>query len=519
MKQTFDNLKITNRLLSTEAQNRGWDIEVFYTTLGSPQTVIRAEKDGKEFVYSSTITSLTPTCGFLVAEDKYLTYSILKSANISTPESIMIPGEIEDFSEAEAFLEKHGRVIVKPTCTNHGDGITMNITSKEQLAKAIKIAREAAIAKGTSISGSTSILVQEQVEGEEYRFLVIEGKCIAVANRRPPFVVGDGEKTIKKLIEEKNQDPLRGEEHDKPLTKISLDDVVRTNGEDFLNIVPQAGEEINVLKTSNLSRGGEAINCTDIAAPELKTLAEEAAVRCQLGIAGVDIITTDIRGSGKSYIIEVNSAPGIRMHVYPSVGKSINVPKYIIDALERHAHSVSHAPKTIIGRSEYVKSPFFGEGVKVPARTDTGARVASIWASDVSMSKDGKLHYRLFDKQSEFYTGEMIETDDYRVSVVRNSTGQEEMRFRVKIPITLAGKKISASFTLSDRSINSYPILIARNIINNKFTVDVTQNKCELNSESTRKIIDEKINNELNSDPYEFYKKHAHKIVSVKDEQ
>ena len=198
MKQTFDNLKITNRLLSLEAQNRGWNIEVFYTTLGSPQTVVRAEKDGKEFVYSSTLTSLTPTCGYLTAEDKYLTYGLLKSADISTPESIMIPGECEDFSEAEAFLAKQKRVIVKPTCTNHGDGITMNITDKEQLAKAIKYAREAAVEKGTSISGSTSILVQEQVEGKEYRFLIVEGKCIAVANRRPAFVVGDGKKTIKK---------------------------------------------------------------------------------------------------------------------------------------------------------------------------------------------------------------------------------------------------------------------------------------------------------------------------------
>lgn len=515
MNKQINQLKITNRLLSEEAQKRGWKVEVFDSTHYSCQAVLRAEKDGKEFVYSSTLTPLTPACGYLIAGDKWLTYELLKSANISTPETVMISSESDDFSEAEALLAKYGRVIVKPTCTNHGDGITMNITDKETLIKAIAIAHETAFKK----SDSSAILVQEQVEGKEYRFLVVDGKCIAVANRRPAFVTGDGTKTVKELIDEKNKNPLRGEEHDKPLTKISLDEVAETNGKDFLDFIPKRDEEIDVLKTSNLSRGGEAVNCTDIASSELKSLAVSAAARCQLGIAGVDIITSDIRGGGKNYIIEVNAGPGIRMHVYPSVGEPIDVAKYIIDALERNARSINRFSKTIIGRSEYIESPFFGKDVKVPARTDTGARVASIWASDISMSEDGKLHYRLFDKQSEFYTGEVHETDEYRISVVRNSTGQEEMRFRVRIPIVLAGKKMNASFTLSDRSINSYPILIGRNIINNKFAVDVTQNKCQLNSKSTRKIVDEKNNDELDNDPYEFYKKHAHKIVGVKDEQ
>lgn len=504
------NLKITNRLLSEEAKNRGWKVEIFDSTLYDTQAVLRAEKDGKEFIYSSTLTSLTPACGYLIAIDKYLTYGLLKGADISVPESVMIPGESDDFSEAESFLNQHGRVIIKPTCTNHGNGITMNITSKEQLIAAIGVAREAAMN-----SNSSAILVQEQVEGKEYRFLVVSGKCIAVANRRPAFVVGDGNKTVKELIEEKNQNPLRGEEHDKPLTKINFDEVKKVNGEDFPDFIPKAGEEVELLKTSNLSRGGEAVNCTDIAASELKNLAEAAAVRCQLGIAGVDIITTDIRGGGKNYVIEVNSGPGIRMHVYPSVGEPINVAKYIIDALERRATPISHAPRQVIGRSEYVESPYFGDGVKVPARTDTGARVASIWASNISMSEDGILRFCLFDKQSEFYTGEVHETTDYRISVVRNSTGQEEMRFRVKLPIVIAGKKLKASFTLADRSINSYPILIGRNIINNKFTVDVAQVKCQNNGEVNRVAIDEANNKALNDNPYEFYKKNAHKIVGT----
>lgn len=337
MNMLIDNLKITNRLLAREAQSRGWKIEVFLTSLYSPQAILRAEKDDKEFFYSSTITSLTPACGYLIAEDKYLTYELLDSANIPTPNTIIIPGERNEFSDAKRFLKKYQRVVVKPTCTNHGDGITMNINDEEKLSKAIKTAREAA-----ANSKSSAILVQEQVEGKEYRFLVVDGKCVAVAHRRPAFVVGDGKMTIEELIEEKNQNPLRGDEHDKPLTKISLEEVAQINGEEFLRLIPQHNQEIEVLKTSNLSRGGEAVNCTDIASKEIKNLAEIAAKRCQLGIAGVDIITTDIRGGGENYVIEVNSGPGIRMHVYPSIGKPIDVAKIIIDALERNARPIEY---------------------------------------------------------------------------------------------------------------------------------------------------------------------------------
>ncbi len=332
MNKNIDSLKITNKILLQEAQRRNWKVEVFWSSLYDPKAVLRAEKDGKEFIYSSTITSLTPACGYLIAADKYLTYSLLKSVSIPTPDTVIILGKNDDLSEAEAFLKKYRRVIVKPTCTNHGDGITANIASKEQLIKAIGIARKAA-----ANSQSSAILVQEQVEGKEYRFLVVDGECVAVANRRPAFVVGNGKKTIRELIEEKNLDPLRGDGHDKPLTKISIDEVTLVNGVEFLEFVPQPGQEIEVLKTSNLSRGGEAINCTDIASPELMRLATDAAARCQLGIGGIDIITTDIRGGGKNYVIEVNSGPGIRMHMYPSIGEPINVAKYIIDALERYA--------------------------------------------------------------------------------------------------------------------------------------------------------------------------------------
>lgn len=510
--EDLNRLGMTSKLVYQEIERQGWKIDIFWTSSRGFSAVVRAEKNGKEFYVCSALTTLSPTHGHLIAEDKWLTYECLTTANISTPESMLVWEEDEDFSEAVTFMEKHGKVIVKPTCTNHGDGITMNVSSKKRLLESIEYARNAAKENGKALS----VIIQKQVEGEEYRFLIIDGKCVAVANRRPPFVLGDGKRTVKELIEEKNKDPLRGEGHEKPLTLISLDDVIQANGKEFLDMIPEAGQELDVLKTSNLSRGGEAINCTDIASPELKSLAEKAAARCQLGIAGVDIMTTDINGGGENNVIEINSCPGIRMHMFPSVGKPIDAAKMIVKVLVRNARPINKPAKRTIGRSEYVKSPLFGEGVKVPARIDTGARVASVWASNISMTKDGKLRFRLFDKGSEYYTGEMHETEDYNISVVRNSTGQEEMRFRIKMPITIAGKKIVASFNLSDRSANSYPILIGRNVINNKFSVDVTRAKCKNEDEKSRKAMDTENNETLGVDPYKFYEENADKIVGVK---
>lgn len=332
MNDETNELRITNRLLSRELEKRGWKVKVFRPTLYTPQAILRATKDGRELFYASALSPLASACGYLLAEDKSLTYRILEDAGISTPDFLIIPAGETDLSKAEAFLRQHKRIVVKPTSARQGRGVTLNVTNKLQLVQAISIAREAAFN-----SSSPDILVQQQIEGKEYRFLVVDGECIAVANRRPAFVVGDGKSTIKALIEKKNQDPLRGDKHNKPLTRISIDEVTRVNGEDFLDFTPEQGRVVEVLQTSNISRGGEAINYTDTASSELKKLAESATTHCQLGIAGVDIITKDIHCGKDAYVIEINSSPGLRMHMYPSIGEPIDVVKPIIDAFERHA--------------------------------------------------------------------------------------------------------------------------------------------------------------------------------------
>jgi hypothetical protein len=297
-----------------------------------------------------------------------------------------------------------------------------------------------------------------------------------VAGRRPPRVVGDGKSTIEQLIDAINDSPLRSEGHASPLTIISKEDVESSNKEGFLQLVPKPDEIVEVLSTSNLSRGGDAVDYTDEVSDVLKKMAIRAARKCFLGLSGVDIITKDIRtgDASNSYVIEVNLSPGIRMHMYPSEGKPRDVARMIFREVEKTAHPV-FKPLKKIGRSEYVSFPS-QELAKIPARIDTGAAVSAIDASDIK-EENGTLTFILFNKGSEFYTGETVTITDFKTRVVWTSTGEVENRFMVKLPIVLKGRKITASFTLANRSKQSYPVLVGRNILKSKFVVDINHGK------------------------------------------
>jgi hypothetical protein len=159
--------------------------------------------------------------------------------------------------------------------------------------------------------------------------------------------------------------------------------------------------------------------------------------------------------------------------------------------------------KKIIGRNVYVD--LIGYAKQVPAKVDTGADSSSIWASNVLVLPDGKLQFTLFDEGSLFYDGKLIETLDYSVSLVRSSTGHEEIRYRVRLPVRVKGLRIKAAFNLSNRSHNQFPILIGRRMLNNKFTVDVTMadDDSKLKTGRRQALIDE-----LTNDPFAFYKKY-----------
>jgi D-alanine-D-alanine ligase-like ATP-grasp enzyme len=464
--RNISNLNISTRLLAQEAIKKGYELEFFASSPSTQSGIVRGVKNGRELFFKSTCTLHSPSLGVFAADNKVLSYSLLVDSAVNTPALICVQ-DYNDPSITQA-LKRFKKVVVKPVAMNHGDGVTMNIATISALKSAIQLAQR--------VSGVSDVIIQKQISGKEYRFLVVDKKVIAVAHRRPPSVVGDGKSTILQLIELTNSSKLRGDGHKSPLTKIDYSLVSAEHGEAVLSKVLPRGERFDLLYTSNLSKGGESVNVTNIASKALKKMAVKAAAATFLGVAGVDIITDDItsENSDKSYVIEVNTTPGIRMHQFPSDGEPINVARKIFSYIEKSSHPIKK-PLVHVGKAEVISFPDNGI-LNVPVRIDTGATTSSLWASEIHETRNG-LSFVLFAKGHSLYTGRKIRVQQYSKRAVATSTGHMEVRYLVKLRTAMKGRRIIASFTLSDRSKQVYPILIGRNILKNKFVVDVSSGK------------------------------------------
>lgn len=264
-----------------------------------------------------------------LACDKEGTKTILREAGIPVPRgtSIQYLNELED-----AIADVGGYpIVIKPMDGNHGRGITIEIESWEEAEEAYDLA--------STNSKTRSVIVESYYKGSDHRVLVINGKVVAVAERIPAHVVGDGTNTIEELIEITNSDPNRGEGHDNVLTKITLDRnslaLLEKQGHTLKTIL-KTGEIVYLRATANLSTGGIAVDRTDDIHEENIWMAERIAKSIGLDIAGIDIVTPDISKPIREVngvVVEVNAAPGFRMHVAPSRGLPRNVAAPVIDML------------------------------------------------------------------------------------------------------------------------------------------------------------------------------------------
>ncbi len=274
----------------------------------------------------ATITSQTSSVGVDIACDKTMTKKILEKSGISVP-----IGRIAKTEEQALEIAKEigTPVVVKPCDGNQGKGVTLNLETETEIRSAFKLAE----------NYSNKIIVERHITGKHYRILVINDEVVAVSERLPAHIVGDGIHTIKELIDIENQNPLRGEDHDKPLTKIKVDPVVfmvlaRKNM--TINYIPKKQEKVFLRENANISTGGIAIDVTDQIHKDNIMISKRIAKVIGLDIAGIDLVTEDITKpvtlTGGA-VIEVNAAPGIRMHLYPSVGKPRNVGDKIVNYL------------------------------------------------------------------------------------------------------------------------------------------------------------------------------------------
>ncbi|AIZ64454.1 cyanophycin synthetase [Hymenobacter sp. DG25B] len=274
----------------------------------------------------ATTTSYTSHAGVEVAGNKNRTKALLHDAGVPVPRGTTVysPDGLRDAIEELGFP-----IVTKPLDGNHGKGASINITNWKDALAGLKAAQVY----------SRAVIVEQFVVGHDYRLLVVNGKLVAAARRTPASVTGNGKSTIQQLIDEVNKDPRRGVGHEKVLTQIKADkhtvDLLKAQGLTVKSVLP-AGEVMYLKSTANISTGGTATDVTDQVDPYNVLLAERVAGIVGLDICGIDLLTTDIAiplNETRGAVIEVNAAPGFRMHISPTEGLARNVAAPVVDML------------------------------------------------------------------------------------------------------------------------------------------------------------------------------------------
>ncbi len=279
----------------------------------------------------ATIASTTSNIAVDIACNKEETKNLLGAAEIPVPKGDVVRTE----SELQHAIEKIGYpIVIKPIDGNHGKGNTTNIITWEQAQTAFEAAKQY----------GRNIIVEKYITGFDFRILVIDYKFICAALRTPASITGDGKNTIQYLIDETNKDPRRGYGHEKVLTQITIDQFTQKMLDDkgyTLATIPKEGELVLLKPTANLSTGGTSTDVTDEVHPSNIIMCERIAKIIGLDICGIDIMASDLRNpitiNGGS-VLEVNAAPGFRMHIDPSVGLPRNVAEPVVDMLFPKGH-------------------------------------------------------------------------------------------------------------------------------------------------------------------------------------
>lgn len=316
----YEDLELSTQILMKEAIKRGIKVDIVDR---SDNFIALTKEKKREYVKQATKTSKDNYVTVLMMENKVVTKKVLEKEGIVVPEGI----EVQSLTSLQDQLWKYEKkpIVVKPKSTNFGLGISIfpQGASKEDIAHAYTLAAQ----------HDETVLVEEFIQGKEYRFLIIGEEVVGILHRVPANVVGDGERTIEQLVNLKNTNPLRGKGYKTPLEKIQLDDQVivflRLQGKD-ITYIPTKDEVVYLRENSNISTGGDSIDYTDDIPQHFKQIAVQAAEAVGATICGVDMMI-----EGDEYaIIELNFNPAIHIHCYPYIGKERNIAKKVLSLLD-----------------------------------------------------------------------------------------------------------------------------------------------------------------------------------------
>jgi len=308
----------TTRSLVQEARRRGIPVQRL-----DEHSLIQLGWGARRKLIRASITGQTSHIAVETAGDKALTKALLSEVGLPVPRGAVVRTVEDALTHASRI---NGPLVLKPLDGNHGRGVSLDLRTPEQ----VRWGFEQAIQHGRRV------IVEEQFVGRDYRILVVGGQVAAVAERVPARVVGNGESTVRELIEAVNRDPRRGIGHEKVMTRIAIDDQTRdmlARAGLTLDDVPLPGVVVVLRATANLSTGGSAIDRTNVIHPDNASIARRAALTVGLDVAGIDFIAPDITRSVRETgggVVEVNAAPGFRMHLEPSEGASRDVARAVV---------------------------------------------------------------------------------------------------------------------------------------------------------------------------------------------
>ncbi|WP_280554138.1 cyanophycin synthetase [Halomonas sp. 25-S5] len=308
-----------------------------HTRLSEENSYIQFGHGHRQQRIQATVTGHTDLIGFGIADDKEWTKQVLGDAGIPVPQGRVC----DSFDEALEAVGAIGYpVAVKPVIGNHGRGVSTNIEDDQALHDAFGIAAHR----------NPSVIVEQYIRGEDHRLLVIDGRLVAAARRRPAHVVGNGVDTLQALVDEENRDPRRGIGHENLLTQIPLDEQsLRMIGQQNLTLqsVIPADEMVFLKPTANLSTGGTATDVTDDVHPEVRYAAERIARLVGLDIIGIDLLAETLTRpleEQSAAVVEVNAGPGFRMHLSPTHGEGRDVGRPVIDMLFPDSEDTGRIP-------------------------------------------------------------------------------------------------------------------------------------------------------------------------------
>ncbi|MCH8518243.1 hypothetical protein LAT59_00560 [Candidatus Gracilibacteria bacterium] len=300
-------LSTSSKLLISEAKDLGLSVEI----IDADNNVFFIGNSEKKILFKNTDFGVNSALGFKLVNDKSLCYTLLERNGFPIAKSLYLKKEnFNNFKESDisGFLFP---LVIKPLSEAHGNGVRMNIRDYGELQ--IKLE--------TSFLDYDTMIIQEQIKGDEIRMLVFDNEIIAAYIRKPPVVTGDGKRTIQELVEYENTtNPLRGEQYENVLTSIEIDDeVLDTLKKQSLNIlsIPREGQNIILRRNSNVGTGGTLVNVSSILHPQVKQGVIESLAVFGLHFAGVDIILQDPRSpllKENGVILEINATPGLGGH-------------------------------------------------------------------------------------------------------------------------------------------------------------------------------------------------------------